>query len=242
MLSNETKLYMKNIVNQKNNLLCKSISEIDLLYCAKVGIAFQNLKHTPQDPEVFYCYQKFKAETRSQFSFLRESGVSVHPWLREGQPYLNSKHLFDEFHKTKTLFVYLTVNGYGADHSYPHDHPMLEASDIYIDGISLTYNDLFRVVHDVFGHITGFNSFSCLGELRAALNHMKLYSEDACQAMLSESVGQICWYYFGPHLCEIIVRGNEETVKMHDQVKKLRKYPEQKAALLPKELSWRIFK
>lgn len=241
MLSQETKCYLKNFVKSKNNFDYNSISQVNSLYCAKIAIIFQNLKHAPQNSEVFFCYEQFKAETKSQFLFLRECGVSVRPWLHDGQPYLNSKHLFDEFCKTKTLFLYLTASGYGPDCNYEHQHPMLEESGICIDGISLTYNDLFRAVHDVFGHINGFNSFSCLGELRAALNHMKLYSEEACQAMLSETVGQICWYYFGPHLCEIVVRGKEEIVKMHDQFKKNRRYPEQKAVLLPKELYEPIF-
>jgi hypothetical protein len=240
MILTETKYAIKNILNAPN-LGYQSISELNSIACAKVGIAFQNLRHVPQDPEVFYCYEKFKAETKLQFNFLRASGISVRPWLQEGQPYLNSKQLFDEFSQTKTLYVYLTAHGYGSDNTYLTDHPMLEPSGIYIDDVPLVYNDLFRAVHDAFGHIPGANSFSCLGELRAALNHLKFYSADAAQAMLSETVGQICWYYFGPHLCEIVVGDNEEVVKMSDRAKELRVYPQQKAGLLPRELVDRLF-
>jgi hypothetical protein len=108
---------------------------------------------------------------------------------------------------------------------------MLELSGYSINGVAFTYNDLFRAVHDLFGHVLQPNAFSIEGELCAVMSHLTMYSGDAGRVVLSETAAQICWYYYGPHLL--------------GTPGEARPYPPQKVLVMPERLVegfWQMFR
>jgi hypothetical protein len=68
------------------------------------------------------------------------------------------------------------------------------------EGVELTHNDLFRVVHDVFGHVVFGYSFGPSGELKATYCQMALLPEVVRPVVFAKQVSQTCWFFFGPHL------------------------------------------
>jgi hypothetical protein len=189
-------------------------------------------------------YECFKLETDEQYEALRSAGLIVRPWLGEGQPYANSHELRHRVRSEGTLYVYLTANGHGPEGADPHrlEHPMLEPSPHTIDGITLTYNDLFRAVHDLFGHVMHPNTFRIEGELRAVKSHLTMYSAELAPVVLAESAAQICWFYFGPHLdraADTAATGAGAGAGAQE-----RPYPPQKVLVMPARLVrgfWKMF-
>lgn len=83
-----------------------------------------------------------------------------------------------------------------------------------------------RAVHDIYAHAIPGNSFSPAGELAAFRVSMPLYSTQALPALATDNLGPTAWYYFHP--------SNEG--KPHSE----RRWPVQKAGLLPRELWERL--
>lgn len=152
------------------------------------------------NPAADRSYEAYRQEITRLYDALP---VRVERWVREGQPYAGSRDMFTAVERTGVLWVYT-----GGD-----DHPYL----------SRTENEMFRAVHDFYGHLLGRNEFGPLGEFRAWLAHCDQFGAEAIPAMTAETLGQNCWFNFGPfgHL------------PPQD-----RPYAEQKASLLPEEL-WR---
>jgi hypothetical protein len=185
-------------------------------YCRRVARWYDRAPVLAYDARLRRRYDRFKQETARQYHAIVDAGITVAPWLRPGQPYQSSAELSESVRATGTIYVYLTTAGHGtSSHRF---HPLREPSGIAVAGVEFAYNDLFRAVHDIFGHVMDGNSFSARGEFRAAFCHMGLYSADVHPVLFTEQVAQICWYYFGPHL----QRGAP------------RRYPEQKVFEFPR--------
>lgn len=79
------------------------------------------------------------------------------------------------------------------------DNPLLDATDEVSDnGQPMVVNDLFRVVHDFFGHGLEGTGFGARGEENAWQSHMRLFTASAVPAMTSETRGQNSWVNYGP--------------------------------------------
>jgi len=120
------------------------------------------------------------------------------------------------------LYVYPTAVGYGNDDNSPKNHPLLEDSGYRWNGKPVTYNDLFRGVHDAFGHAKEGVGFRWDGEENAWRQHSAMYSPAARPAMTSETRGQNSWVNFGPYGQQNQTANQENTV-----------YADQKAGLMP---------
>ncbi|MFT7836743.1 crotonobetainyl-CoA--carnitine CoA-transferase [Saccharothrix sp. BKS2] len=167
-------------------------------YCRRVARWFDRAPHLAYDARLSRLYHRFKWETLQQYEVIRRVGITVEPWVRPGQPYRDSADLRASVLSTGVLHVYLTDSGHGeGETGY---HPMLAPTGLSIGGVDFRYNDVFRAVHDIFGHVMFDNDFSSRGEFRAAFCHMGMYSPDVHPVLFSEQVAQICWYFFGPHL------------------------------------------
>jgi predicted GNAT family acetyltransferase len=101
-------------------------------------------------------------------------------------------------------------------------NPMLRETDELIGGRRLLANDVFRIVHDYFGHIKEGIGFRADGEENAWRQHAAMYSDLARGAMTTETRGQNSWLNYGPH------GENNRTAKASETI-----YAEQKAGLLP---------
>ncbi|MGW4905322.1 hypothetical protein [Streptomyces sp. NPDC004270] len=180
-------------------------SHLDGVVCRSIANWYDEAPLTSGTKEEALQYETLKQGTLDQFQLLQENGVRIEPWLSEGQPYATSAALIRELRETSRLNVFLTSNGHGRhdtpeSHRHPAGHPMLEPSPIISRGARFLFNDLFRAVHDAFGHAVRGNSFTARGEFMAARDHMQMYHPECHPVLLSETVGQICWFYFGRHV------------------------------------------
>ncbi|MFV2086274.1 hypothetical protein [Micromonospora sp. LOL_021] len=153
------------------------------------------------DADLLSRYDRLKDETLAQFHALRDAGLTVLPWRAAGQPYGNSADLIDRVRRTGVLYVYLTRDGHGPAGSLePRHHPMRDGSGVRVAGVEFSHNDLFRAVHDAFGHVMFGNDFGPEGELKAVYCHIHMYSPCLEPLLFTEHLGQVCWFYFGAHL------------------------------------------
>lgn len=83
-------------------------------------------------------------------------------------------------------------------------------------------NDLFRIVHDYFGHLKEGYGFRAAGEDNAWRSHASMYSDLARPAMTTETRGQNSWVNYGPH------GEKNRTASAADTV-----YADQKVGLMP---------
>jgi hypothetical protein len=79
------------------------------------------------------------------------------------------------------------------------ENPMLADAGEEIGGHPARVNDIFRIVHDYFGHAKEGHGFRAEGEDNAFRSHAAMYSDAAKPAMASELRGQNSWLNFGPH-------------------------------------------
>jgi hypothetical protein len=149
---------------------------------------YQRMEHEPNAPDVKASYDALKRETLGQYNHLLQSGVKVEPWKGEGQPYRDSKEMVAD---ARSGHLWHFTGG-----DMPKDHPLSEDVPGHP---GLTYNDIFRAVHDYFGHAVHGHQFGPLGEFRAWHEHAKMYSPEARPALTTETHGQNSWVNFGPH-------------------------------------------
>lgn len=199
----------------------------------KVADWYETAQHTPDDPKVKAAYQAFADETKAQWDFLTSKGVVMEPWTGKGEPYANSTAMTDDVRNNNHLYFLRTEGNFGSN--VEMEHPLLADSGVEVNGYKLTYNDLFRAVHDYFGHAKEGYEFGPRGEYNAYLAHVAMFSPEARPAMAAETMGQNSWVNFGKHLrnAEGKVPGKGEA-----GFKPLaeRPFAEQKATVLPDEL------
>lgn len=193
----------------------------------KIAAAYDAMKDDPTDPKVKASYKALADETRAQFDAIQKTGLKVE-FIKPGMddPYAASPRLGNiDVKNNNHLWTFPTDSGFGVLNEAQKMHPLLQDSGRVIDGKKLTNNDLFRVVHDYFGHIAEGNGFRPNGEYNAWRLHSRLYSEKAQGALASETLGQNAWVNFGPHAAENKGASGAKTI-----------YADQKAGLMPPEI------
>lgn len=203
----------------------------------QIADAYENGLHKPADPRVKRAFDAFAKESADQWNHIVASGVQMERWNGEGQPYKNSAEMQADVRDNKHLWFFPTDAGFGPGHG-PSDvetHPRLQPSGVTLDGRELTVSDVFRAVHDYFGHAKEGYEFGPRGEYNAYLAHSRMFSDEARPAMAAETLGQNSWVNFGKHLRDesghVPTRGEPGYVPLTQ-----RPFAEQKSILLPKEL------
>lgn len=170
-------------------------------FCEDVAAYFDQAPGRDPASKVTEHYRCHAEENLVQYRAARDAGIEVRPWTGPGQPYAGSRELIDSVRRTGVLHLFLTRDGHGprggTDH--PVDHPLRAGSGVVEHGVELTHNDLLRVVHDLYGHVLHGTGFGVRGELAASYAHSRMYSDRARRVLFTEQVGQICWYFHGPH-------------------------------------------
>lgn len=196
---------------------------------------FQNVaKHEPDSPEVQRAYQALADETIEQYKAMIDAGIEPEPYNGVGEPYASSEELIRDVRDNKHLYFLRTDGsfGQGTQGSY---NPLLEKSGLKIGDFELLVNDVFRVVHDYFGHTQRGFQFGPRGELNAWKSHSRMYSDAAQGALAAEALAQNAWVNFGQHLRRddgsIPKKGDPDYVPPQD-----RPFAEQKNFLVPPEL------
>ena len=129
------------------------------------------------------------------------------------------------------LHVFPTLEGFGSGVRLTREqianNPLLQDAGVRFAGQPATVNDVFRAVHDAFGHNGPGNPFfRAPGEERAWGHHSLMYSPAARPAMTTETRGQNSWLNYGPF------GEQNRTANAADTV-----YADQKIGVLP-EFAW----
>jgi hypothetical protein len=170
-------------------------------HSAKIAQAYHEMKHDPNHPDVKAAYDALISEVKDQYNHIIEHGGLKISRIRPGQenPYKDgSKALHHDLHNNNHMWYYPTEQGFGSG-DQAQDHPMLRPTGIKHGDQDLLANDLFRIVHDYFGHGKESTSFGPSGEDNAWKHHMQMFSPLAQKALTTETRGQNSWVNFGPH-------------------------------------------
>lgn len=197
-------------------------SKVDPKNAAKIADAYHQAQHTPNDPHVKSAYDALIGETKAQYQHMLNNGLKVTKMQpNQPNPYKTSKDLFNDIKNNNHIAYFPTDQGYGSGDQVS-DHPMLQATEhMDAEGKPMLANDIFRVVHDYFGHAKEGNGFGANGEEGAWKHHMQMYSPMAQKALTAETRGQNSWVNYGPH--GETNRANPANTK----------YADQKATILP---------
>lgn len=206
---------------------------LDTRRSREIGKFYEEMPDTSlADPKVRAAYEALASEVKLQYQHMVAAGMRVN--FSATDPYPSSKAMIADVGENKNLNVFLTSPESFGPAAVTHDHPLLKGTGIYHGDHELVYNDLFRAVHDYFGHASEGNEFGPVGEERAWLKHSGMFSKLARSAMSMETRGQNSWVNFGPHMHDADgYRGD----KRHPRylAPKDRPYAVQKVGVMPDE-------
>lgn len=201
----------------------------------EIADAYTNLEHSPDDFLVKTCYDKLGEEVIAQFKFLNQKEKIIYePFEGKGEPYKNSFEMLKDFHNSH-LYFFKTEAGFGEENS-SLQNKMLEKTGFLCGDYELMVNDVFRIIHDIFGHAMNGYGFGAIGEDQAWFTHMQMFTPLAAAALTTETRGQNCWVNFGSHM-----RNNLGEINQKDDPGFLfpqdRPFAEQKMGLLSPHIS-----
>lgn len=175
-------------------------TKVDEERAKRIAAEFEKMKHDPQDPEVAAAYAKMIEEVIAQYRAVLATGLQIE-FVPAGQadPYGNPRHAMLDVTENNHLWVFPTREGFGSDPTFDvSQNPLLAETEFEISGQKALANDLFRIVHDYFGHIKDGVGFRASGEENAWRSHWAMFSPLARRAMTTETRGQNSWLNFGP--------------------------------------------
>lgn len=168
----------------------------------KIAREFELLQHAPNDPLVKAAYEAMARETLAQYDEILASGLKVE-FIRGQDPYGNPRNAILDIINNDHFWVFPTRDGFGSDAEFAAqagDNILLrDSGKTDANGQPMLINDVFRVVHDYFGHVKNGVGFRARGEENAWQAHAAMYSPLARRAMTTETRGQNSWVNFGPH-------------------------------------------
>jgi hypothetical protein len=230
----------------------EAFRELDEARSKELADAYQAMKDDPSNPEVKEAYEAMASETMDQYQAMQESGYTIELWEGEGEPYANSGEMIADVRDNKHMYVLSTENEFGDDpisDQKRSENPLLKDSGIKdVNGKTLLINDIFRGVHDFFGHTERGNSFGPKGEENAWDVHARMYSDKARRAMTTETRGQNSYVNFSGVNAEAkakFAQANklekegeiDEANKLREEARSEFKFAEQKIGLMPEEFS-----
>jgi len=179
-------------------------AKVDPARAARIAKAFDQMKDDPQDPLTKASYAQMAKETMAQYQHAKANGFKAEFWDPSAQsdPYgATPRMATDDVQKNNHMWVYPTAAGYGSGISETDlkSNPLLADSGERWNGQKVTINDIFRAVHDYYGHAKEGVGFRHDGEENAWRAHASMFSPLARMAMTTETRGQNSWLNFGPH-------------------------------------------
>lgn len=209
--------------------------EVDKERATRIAVEYEKMEHAPNDPAVKEAFENLAQQTMAQYNALIEGGYQFYFFDDSNDPYDgNPWNAMRDLRANKTMAVYATEAGFGSDETFdPTNNPLMADTGLTwgygsIDGEQrvVSYNDLFRAVHDAFGHGLEGSGFRARGEENAWQAHVRLFTGTAVGAITSETRGQNSWLNFGPYGETNQTAAVEETV-----------FADQKTGLMP-EWTW----
>jgi hypothetical protein len=215
-----------------------------------ISDAYSAMKDNYKDPLVKKAYDTMIKETLKQFDAIIDNGYSV--VMSNNDRYNNSEEMIKDLRDNKQMLILSTEAEFGDNpitEKQRQSNPLLNGSGRKdADGIPLLNNDVFRFVHDFFGHAELGNSFGAIGEENAWNVHARMYSPLARRAMTTETRGQNSYVNFSGVNEEVFKirdkareerkKGNiEEADRLKMEVDEKMKFADQKVGLLPEWVS-----
>jgi hypothetical protein len=211
--------------------------KVDEKRAKRIADAYEAMANDPQNPKVKEAYQNLIKQTIAQYKALEDAGYKF--WFMDLNIPSNAEYASSPYNAirdlrtNKEMGVFPTTDGYGDGGLTEVDienNPMLADTGLQWpvggpDGEMKTVlaNDLFRAVHDAFGHGLEGAGFRARGEENAWQAHVRLFTGSAVGAITSETRGQNSWLNYGPN------GEQNRTAKVEDTV-----FAEQKVGLMPK--------
>lgn len=137
---------------------------------SKVAKAYDDMPMVDDSPEVRRSWDTAEVEIRKQFETLKASGVKIE--FVDSDPYTSFHDMHEQFLRTGTLKVLKTEATGG--------HPYWKNE----------VNDMFRAVHDAYGHLGTGRGFDRHGEEAAFQAHRSMFPPEAHPALATELRGQ----------------------------------------------------
>ena len=212
--------------------------KVDEERAERIANAYEEMANDPQNPKVKEAYAELIKQTIAQYKALVDAGYKF--WFIDLNIPSNVEYASSPFNamrdlrQNKTIGVFSTVDGFGTSDLDVSNNPLLEDTGIEwalggLDGetmIPVLANDLFRAVHDAFGHGLEGSGFRARGEENAWQAHVRLFTGSAIGAMTSETRGQNSWLNYGPNGEQNKTASAEDTI-----------FADQKTGLMP-EWTW----
>jgi len=181
-------------------------AKVDPARAKRIAAAYDEMADNPDHPLTRASYEAMIKETLAQYEAAKAAGFKAEFWNPRTQkdPYDASPRLaVEDVRDNHHMWVYPTYAGYGSGEPISEEdarrNPMLQLTGETWNGIPVTVNDIFRAVHDYFGHAKEGVGFRHDGEENAWRSHASMYSPLARMAMTTETRGQNNWLNFGPH-------------------------------------------
>ena len=173
---------------------------VDPAMSVSIAEEFERMQHDPQNPLVMKAYRQMMAETAAQYREIMKTGLKVE-FIKGDDPYGNPRNAILDIVENNHFWVFSTRDGFGSNEDFSvENNPLLEETEFRTsNGEKMLANDLFRVVHDYFGHALPGVGFRATGEENAWRSHASMYTPLARRAMTSETRGQNSYVNFGPN-------------------------------------------
>lgn len=128
-------------------------------------------------------YEAMREHVRQQYAHLTgptsAGGMGITHEVTPHDPYAEPGHMASDLSENRRIKTW-------SSESTPHEF------------FSTEENDMFRAVHDVFGHAAVGRGFSRHGEEAAFLAHRQMFPKEAHAALASETRGQNSYLNYGP--------------------------------------------
>lgn len=183
-------------------------AKVDLGRAKRLADAFDAMPHAPNDPAVVEAYDALIDQTVAQYRALEDAGYKFWFFDEKTDPYDGKPWMaLRDLRQNKTMAVFSTQAGFGTlEEIDTSGNPLLVDTGIRWPNGSpdgpltpVLANDLFRAVHDAFGHSLEGAGFRARGEENAWQAHVRLFYGPAVGAMTTETRGQNSWLNFGPY-------------------------------------------
>jgi hypothetical protein len=212
--------------------------DVDPERATRIAQAYEQMENAPNDPVVREAYENLIEQTKAQYQALVDAGYQF--WFvdlsrDDNLEYISSPwNSMRDIAQNKQMGVFPTDSGFGSDEAFdPSKNPLLADTGIKWPSGDLTgemktvyANDLFRAVHDAFGHGLEGAGFRAVGEENAWQAHVRLFTGSAIGAITSETRGQNSWVNYGPSGEQNRTASAEDTV-----------FADQKVGIMP-EWTW----
>lgn len=195
------------------------------------------MQHNPQDPAVKEAYDNLIKQTLAQYQALEKAGYKF--WFIDTRIPANADYASSpwnamrDMRANQEMGVFPTSDGFGSSDADVSSNPLLADTGIQwpVGGPDgplqpVLANDLFRAVHDAFGHGMEGAGFRADGEENAWQAHSRLFTGSALGAITSETRDQNSWLNYGPN------GESNRTAKVEDTI-----FADQKTGLMP-EWTW----